>query len=150
MKLASNAFWTFAGLVATSIVAIVFLNPNTSSLNFSFKLLLIFGGIAAWAASSATALRKGKGITRSFVLLILLSFVVCIGVVRYGTFQPSEYHPVLAALRIACGFSIVLLWIVLVRAVTEQYKGASDSLEEKEGTDHVDTVLRRKPEKGSE
>jgi len=121
MRLASHAFWAFAGLVGVSIVAVLLLNPNAKNLEFLIKLSTIFGGIVVWATSAAMALRKGKGVTRSFLLLFVLSLLVVVGMVRHGTLQPSMYHPILGALRTACGLSIAALWIVLIRvAVCEE------------------------------
>lgn len=122
MRLASLFFGGFAGLVVVSIVAIFLLNPNAKDVEFLIKLSTIFGGIIVWAANSAMALRKGKGVTRSFLLLFVLSLLVFVGLVRYGSLQPSVYHPILGALRTACGLSIVALWIVLIRAVTLEQK----------------------------
>jgi hypothetical protein len=69
MRLASYVFWAFAALIALSITAIFILNPRSHSLSFVAKTLVIFGGILAWAVSSALALRKGVGLMPATILV---------------------------------------------------------------------------------
>ena len=129
MKLAAFAFAAYAGLIATTIVAIVFYNPSSGDVSFLVELAAIGGGLIVWASGCAYALNKSKGLVCSLLFVGFLTMMVVMGLSQYGTLQNEEIHPVLNALRALHGISLIWLWVVLfrVRAIRR-----SDTKEEEE------------------
>ncbi len=126
MKCAALSFAAYGFLIALSIVGVVLYNPHSGDVVFLIKLAVFFGGLMVWAGSSAYALNKNRGLVRSFFFVGFLTMVVLMGLIQYGTFQlAEEIHPVLNALRIVSGVSLIWLWIVLFRAVWIRHSQAA-------------------------
>ncbi len=127
MKLAAFSFAAYACLIALAIVAIALYNPSSGDVLFLVEVAIVFGGLMLWAGSAAYALRKGKGLIRSFSFVGFLTMIVLIGLAQYGTLQiEEEIHPVLNVLRTVSGLSLLWLWVVLFRAVSVRRVGQTE------------------------
>lgn len=117
MRFAATCFEAFAALVVVTIVSTLWLAPKPIDLAFVASLLTICGGIAFCSGLAAWQLWSLHSPTLAYSLIAALTGIIVIGWLQTGSVELDEpIHPVLHALRVIDGVSVLVLWPVLIGA----------------------------------
>jgi hypothetical protein len=117
MKLAAMCFVGLAVLVLVVLIAVLAFNPSRHDPAFVVQTFVILGILGIWSTIAAWLIRTRKSAGAAYALVGLLTMLIAIGWLQYGSLQLDEpIHPVLNALRIASGLYVMSLWPVLIRA----------------------------------